>query len=69
MFFLDVFRYISFFYGSPCRVFNVGEYLLRLVDGKFQKASFFDESNEEAKSMSPSAAFGDEIIFKSKDFK
>jgi len=44
-------QYISFFYGSPCKVFNVGEYLLRLVDGKFQPASFFDESNEEARAL------------------
>lgn len=44
-------QYISFFYGSPCKVFNVGEYLLRLLDGQFQKASFFDESNLEAKTL------------------
>lgn len=44
-------QYISFFYGSPCKVFNVGEYLLRLVDGKFQKATFFDEANVEAKAL------------------
>lgn len=44
-------QYISFFYGSPCKVFNVGEYVLRLVDGKFQRANFFDENNLEAKAL------------------
>ena len=27
---------------------------LRLVDGKFQRAAFFDDSNEEARAVSPS---------------
>eukprot|EP00913_Durusdinium_trenchii_P022603 g21227.t1 len=42
---------VGFFYGSPCKVFNVGEYVLRLVDGKFQRANFFDENNLEAKAL------------------
>lgn len=40
-------QYISFFYGTPCKVFNVGDYRRQLA-GAFQPASFYDPDNAEA---------------------
>jgi len=44
-------QYISFFYGAPCRVFNVGDYRRRSAGSVVQDASFFDPNNEEALRM------------------
>jgi len=40
-------QYLSFFYGVPCKVFNVGNYR-RETAGAFQTSDFFDPSNETA---------------------
>eukprot|EP00965_Chrysotila_dentata_P230585 6197850-Pleurochrysis_carterae.AAC.2 len=40
-------QYLSFFYGVPCKVFNVGNYR-RQSAGAYQKADFFDPQNERA---------------------
>ena len=40
-------QYISFFYGSPCKVFNVSNYR-REMAGAYQPASFFEDSNADA---------------------
>jgi len=44
-------QYISFFYGSPCKVFNVGDHLRRLLNGTFKHADFFDDCNEDARAL------------------
>ena len=40
-------QYINFFYGTPIKVFNVGD-VRRAEAGAFQPASFFDPDNAEA---------------------
>ena len=41
-------QYISFFYGAPTKVFNVGDYRRKEAGGSFQSAEFFDKKNAEA---------------------
>lgn len=41
-------QYISFFYGAPTRVFNVGDYRRKAASGSFHGADFFDTKNEAA---------------------
>ena len=41
-------RFISFFYGAPTRIFNVGDYRRKQANSAYQSADFFDPKNEVA---------------------
>lgn len=41
-------QYVSFFYGAPTKVFNVGDYRRKESKGNFQSAEYFDAKNKEA---------------------
>ena len=53
-------HYISFFYGTPTKIFNVGEYrrekAVAAGYGRFQPASFFNPANKEAAALRQSAS-------------
>ena len=40
-------QYIGFFFGTPTKVFNVGDYRRKASCGNFQSAEFFDHTNEQ----------------------
>lgn len=43
-------QYISFFYGAPTKVFNVGDYRRKLPSsGSMHNADYFDKANEQAR--------------------
>eukprot|EP00308_Calcidiscus_leptoporus_P011290 CAMPEP_0119395008 /NCGR_PEP_ID=MMETSP1334-20130426/131720_1 /TAXON_ID=127549 /ORGANISM="Calcidiscus leptoporus, Strain RCC1130" /LENGTH=78 /DNA_ID=CAMNT_0007418413 /DNA_START=42 /DNA_END=275 /DNA_ORIENTATION=- len=48
-------QYLSFFYGVPCKVFNVGNYR-RQYAGAFQTSDFFDPKNQAAVSARTQAS-------------
>ena len=41
-------QYVSFFYGAPTKVFNVGDYRRKVSGGSFHSAEYFDARNAEA---------------------
>ena len=41
-------QYVSFFYGAPTKVFNVGDYRRKESRGSFHSADYFDAKNEAA---------------------
>ena len=48
-------QYLSFFYGVPCQLFNVGEYRRKMAGTEFQDSNFFDDTNEEGKTIRAAA--------------
>ena len=49
-------QFVSFFYGVPTKIFNVGDYRRKEAAGMDQSADFFDEKNEQAFAARQSAA-------------